>query len=482
MELKSRIQELMQFLTHDIVERDSFIHIIFLSFLTNQSIYVYGRSGTGKSLLVRRVTKAFATNKTLKFGKRIQALPENLDEYEVMYFADFDRSEEEIKKILRIAFYELNEKALVITGCSRPERVFSEIGVLDKLNIALQLPEFLSAESLKQIFSTPYSDTSFEIPKELQITSEEKTSWIREANKITLSEDVLNFIGKLSEDCDKNHIYVSIRQWKEWILILKMIALCNERNEVILTDAFFFGMPIWNRTRNNDAMAECFFTRLEEVLLVNIPAVGNIESESERMRQTAEHLLNATDDIYETQMFAGESCIKYSVTIASESVPLYVPENYIGTHEEFHPINELRQKEKRVLCNFNGTSVCSISIDASVKSSGLRSSSYGTGKYEHFARLPAKILQMANPEKREANQKALQEFALSVESSIEDYVQAMISLKAIYKKMKFYTEDPFFNRKFYNKIQGLIKQKFEQSNKMIQMLKEVRSFLESAAV
>ena len=43
--------------------------------------------------------------------------------------------------------------------------------------------------------------------------------------------------------------------------------------------------------------------------------------------------------------------------------------------------------------------------------------------------------------------------------------------------MQSYPEDPFFNSEYYNKIQEMIKHKFEQANKMIQLLKEVRLFM-----
>lgn len=481
MGLKERIRLLMQTLNDGIVEREVFLQIIFLSILTNRPIYVCGRKGSGKSLLVSRVKQAFFDNKTLRFGRRFFTLPEKFDNFDMVHFRDFDGENTETKKALQIVFQEFNGKPILITGHRRPESALSEAGIIDSITIAVNLPDTISAKSLKQLLTSQYDEDSFNVPKELQIKPEEKKEWLTQIKKIKISEDVLDLIGRISDTCAQNQIYISISKWKGLLNILKTMAYCNERNEVILTDAFILGMPIWTRSRNKNILIPEFFNHFESILLKDIPIAENVELEAEQLRSTAEHLLNATADIYETVEYAKTSCVKYSVTIAGETVPLYAPEEHIGTHESFHPFNELRQKEKRVLCNFNGSSICSISIDSSVKGVGLRSMASTTaGKsYEHFARLPAKVIEINNQEKLQNNQKAFEDFRHSLDVSVENYAAAMIQLKSIYKSLKTYTEDPFFNSEYYHKIQGIIKYKFEQSNKMIQLLKEVRLFMDA---
>lgn len=481
MELKERIRNLMKTLNNGIVERDVFLQIIFLSILTNRPIYVCGRMGSGKSLLISRVKQAFFENRTLRFGRRHLTLPEKFDDFDMVHFRDFDGENTETKKALQIVFQEFDDKPIIITGHRRAESTLSEAGIIDSVTISLSIPDSVSAEGLKHLLSSYYDESSFEIPKELQIKPEEKTAWLSQIKKVKISDEVLELIGKLNDTCAEHQIYVSISKWKGLLNLLKTIAFCNERDEVCLTDTFLLGMPIWTRSRNKDILMPEFFKHFESILLKDIPIVGNVEEEEEQLRSTAEHLLNATADIYDTVSFANTSCIKYTVTIAGETVPLYAPEEYIGTHESFHPFNELRQKEKRVLCNFNGSSICTISIDSSVKGTGLRSmaSSMTTKSFEHFARLPAKVIEVNNLEKITANQKAFEEFRQYLDSAVENYASAMIQLKTIYKSLKSYTDDPFYNSEYYHKIQGIIKHKFEQSNKMIQLLKEVRLFMDS---
>ena len=479
MALKGRISDLMKALCNDIVERDVFLQIIFLCLFTNQPINICGRSGSGKSLLVRRAKHAFHNNKALLFGRRFLSLPEKLDDFDMVLFQDFDGDNIETKKTLQIIFQEFENKPILITGTRRPESTLSDAGIIDSITVSLSLPEHISSDSLKLLLSTTHDENAFSIPEELQISTEEKKQWLSEIRDISISEDVLNLIGKMSETCIDHKIYISISKWKGLLNLLKALAFFNDRKEVILTDAFLLGMPIWTRNRNKEILVPEFFNHFESILLKDIPLIGEIETESLNMRLTAERFLNASADLYDTIQFAGESCIKYSITIAGETVPLYVPETYISTNESFHPFNELRQKEKRALCNFNGTAICSISIDSSVKGIGLRSMATSTiaKSFEHFARLPAKVLEVNNPEKKAQNQKAFDEFKQSLDSSAEAYAHAMIQLKSIYKSMQSYPEDPFFNSEYYNKIQEMIKHKFEQANKMIQLLKEVRLFM-----
>ncbi len=481
MAVKERIKSLMKALQQGIVERDVFLQIIFLSILTNQPIYIFGRPGSGKSLLVKRAKQAFAAKRTLRFGKRFRTLPDKLEAFDLVYFMSFDGSDEETRNAANIVFQEFEDRPIILSGSRRPESNLSEAGVIDSINISLSLPETLKPESLKQLLSASFDEEGYDIPEELKVTPEEKKLWLSEINKVTISSTVLDLIGRFSAACDDARIYVSVRRWKKFLRMLKMIAFCNDRSQVELTDTFLLGMPIWSRARNNAELNARFLTVVEEIMLQGIPDVGNIEESSVQLRQTAEHLMNASDDVFDTVEYAGELCLKHTIKISGESFPLYVPERYIGTHESFNPYNELRQKEKHVLCNFEGSTECTVSIDTVVKGVGLRSSANApVGKtFEKFAKLPSRVLELNNPQKQQENREAFENFRKSIDGSMENFANAMIRLKTIYKDLKSYPDDPFFNAEYYARIQALIKNKFEQASAMIQLLKDVRSFMDA---
>lgn len=482
MALKERINSLLVALKNGIVERDAFLQIIFLSILTNQPIYIFGRSGSGKSLLVKRAKQAFKANNTLFFGKRDRVLPEQISEYDMVQFVGFDGAESLTQKAIKIILQEFEDKPIILSGERRAESTLSEAGIIDAINISLALPESLKSVSLQKLLGSSFDNDAYVIPEELKVSPEEKKLWLSEVDKIAVSPVVLELIGKFSEMCYDNRVYISVRRWKKLLRMLKTIAYFNDRKEVILTDSFLLGMPIWSRGRNNEVLMAKFFECVEEILLRDIPEMENVENAAAELMRNAEHLMNASDDIYDTIDYAGEKCLTYNVKFAGESYPLYVPERYIGTHEQFSPFNELRQKERHVLCNFEGSTECAISIDTSVRGIGLRSSSNSpAGKtFERFAKIPAKALELNNPEKHKANCEAFEAFRASLDESMENFATSMIRLKSTYKDLKVYTEDPFFNPEFYGRLQGMIKLKFEHANKMIGLLKDVRTFMDSA--
>ena len=59
MTLTTRIQNLMQALCQEFPERQDRLQLGFLAAINNESFYLYGRTGSGKNFMVRRLLSAF---------------------------------------------------------------------------------------------------------------------------------------------------------------------------------------------------------------------------------------------------------------------------------------------------------------------------------------------------------------------------------------------------------------------------------------
>ena len=103
MTLTKRISELMQVITASIPEREFCIQLGFLTTLVGEPFYLYGRSGSGKSLVIDRITAAFKNVKSLKLGKREQELPKALESFDLIIFQSFNPFEEKSKSNVHIA-------------------------------------------------------------------------------------------------------------------------------------------------------------------------------------------------------------------------------------------------------------------------------------------------------------------------------------------------------------------------------------------
>ena len=176
------------------------------------------------------------------------------------------------------------------------------------------------------------------------------------------------------------------------------------------------------------------------------------------------------------------------MTIAGESTPLYVPIRYIETEGDFNPYNELRQIEKRVRCNYHGTSNCSIAIDSAVKGIGLRTnvvrssnSTLKTGKFEDYATLPTYILSENDPEIIAQKKAQREDIRKEVNEAMERESKTLLGLRDTYRNLKQNRNQLFCNQQLFDEILGQIKEKFDTTAALISKIKDAHAKLDSKA-
>ena len=121
MTLTKRISELMASLVVGVPEREFQIQLGFLVALLGESFYLYGRSGSGKALILERWVAAFKNAKALKIGSREQDMPANLDSYDIIQFLTYDPRNEKIKDNVRITLEDHGKASVILSGEMRPE-------------------------------------------------------------------------------------------------------------------------------------------------------------------------------------------------------------------------------------------------------------------------------------------------------------------------------------------------------------------------
>jgi MoxR-like ATPase len=186
--------------------------------------------------------------------------------------------------------------------------------------------------------------------------------------------------------------------------------------------------------------------------------------------------------LYETKPFNGEKCLVYRITVAGESAPLYAPLKFIETDKDFHPYNELRQVEKRVLCNYHGTSNCTITIDPQIRTSGLRcavnqANITPTSKFEDYASLPTYILMENAPEV--IDQKKIDRDILNdeIKKSMDRETANLVALRNIYKQFNESKDDLFCFTQMFNDVQSAIKTQFDRTAETIKTIKQANDII-----
>ena len=223
MNLTKRISELMASLVTGIPEREFQIQLGFLASLLGEPFYLYGRSGSGKGLILERLVAAFKNAKALKIGSREQDMPDNLGSYDFIQFLAYDPRDEKTKDNAKIAMEDHGKASVIFSGEMRPEDALCRGEIIDAMTLSIVLPENISPSSLCELLKTQGDVTSTRVSPGLSVTAEEKAQWNEEIKKVVLSDDALKVIAGVVEICDENHIYVSVRKWISLANIMKAI-------------------------------------------------------------------------------------------------------------------------------------------------------------------------------------------------------------------------------------------------------------------
>lgn len=486
MTLKERIAKLMDELAVGIPEREYCIQLAFLTMIIGEPFYIYGRSGSGKAIVLDRLIAAFKNAKALKVGRRQQDIPAKLSDYDIVLFQSYDPSNENMKNWVQIALQDRDGTPLIVSGDIRPEVALTRGDIIDKLALTVSLPDSISPEGLCSLLTTPEDVTATNVDASLTITRDEFEKWDEDIRKVNFSQDSLSMIGKLAELCDKNNIYVSIKKWLVLSKLAKAAAFFNGRNETSLMDTSFLGTGIWGRTITNNVMTDGFKKIAVEILLKNIPEVLEARYDADNLLRRIKRILFTTNNSYDTREYAGETCVSYKINIAGESTPIYVPLRYIETEEDFNPYNELRQVEKRIRCNFHNTTSCSVAIDSSIKGVGLRtntiranSPNFKPGKFEDYATLPTYILKENDPDIIAQKKAEAEEIRKEINDTMGKETKYLMQLRDIYRDLKKNRNELFCGPQLFDEILNQIKDIFETTSGIIGKIKEAHEMLAS---
>lgn len=490
MTLKKRITELMEQLSAGIPEREYHIQLAFLTMIICEPFYIYGRSGSGKALILDRLVAAFKSAKVIKIGRRQQEVPSRFNAYDIIIFQSYNPSNQNIKDWVQIALQDRDHIPLIVSGDIRPEVALTRGEIIDKLALTVTLPDSISPESLCKLLTAQDDLMATNVDPELAISHEEFIEWDSKIQNVLFSQDSLTMIGKLAELCDKNNIYVSVKKWLVLSKIAKASAFFNDRTETNLMDTFFLGTNIWGRTVTNNVVIEGFKSIAVEILLKDIPAVLGERFNAQDLLARIKRNLFTSNNAYDTHEFAGETCVTYKVTIAGESTPLYVPLRYIETEEDFNPYNELKKVETRVRCNFHNTTSCSIAIDSSVKGVGLRTNAmrptsgttFKSGKFEVYATLPTYILRENDPDIIAQKKVQIEEIRKETNEAMESEMKNLLRLRDVYRDLKKNRNELFCNPRLFDEILNQIKDIFDETNVIIGKIKEAHEMLASKGI
>ena len=312
MEIKERIQLLLSEMNRGVYEKEAEIGLSLLAALAGESILLLGPPGVAKSMVARRLKRAFVDARAFEYLMSRFSTPDEIfgpvsisrlkesDKYEravdgylptadVVFLDEIWKAGPAIQNTLLTVINEklfrngdtelkLPLKLLVAASNELPTQGEGLEALWDRFLIRIISTCVKQEEAFYQMLLDDDDEEEQEACR-WQISDEEYAGWQKEIRQIKVSAEVLSCITEIRKNLEKveiqgsevhRNVYVSDRRWKNIVKLLKASAFIHGRKEVCLTDLLPVYHCLWNEPE------ECADIRQIVVRALFVPYVKEI--------------------------------------------------------------------------------------------------------------------------------------------------------------------------------------------------------------
>ena len=287
MKIKERIQLLLEDMNRGVYEKETEIGLSLLAALAGESILLLGPPGVAKSMVARRLKRAFVNAKAFEYLMSRFSTPDEIfgpvsisrlkssDKYErsidgylptadVVFLDEIWKAGPAIQNTLLTVINEklfrngdmelkLPLKLLVAASNELPTQGEGLEALWDRFLIRVVSTCVKQEESFRQMLLDDSDEE--ETTSRWQISNEEYNEWQKKIKQITISPEVLSCITTIRKNLEKveiegsevhRTIYVSDRRWKNIVRLLKTSAFIHNREEVDMIDMLPIYHCLWN--------------------------------------------------------------------------------------------------------------------------------------------------------------------------------------------------------------------------------------------
>lgn len=390
---KNKIQKLKETLSQGLLEKDEIVSLVLLCMIAGKSVFLYGPPGTAKSLISRRVSCAFDSNRFFDYLMNRFSTPEEvfgplkLSELRqdrlvrsvegFLPSADFAFLDEIWKSspaILNSLLTIINEKqfrngkdnikvplrGLVAASNELPQKGQSLEALYDRFIMRLIVPPLKQRANFKKLLqsknisdkvavSENFSNDELEAIKAQSIAVSIPNNVIEVMELLRLKIDDFNAQNAKSAESkntestsakddlsnvsdSKEPIYISERRWVAVMEILRFCAVLNDRDFVDISDLLLLKHCLWS----NENECEIIERLLGESLVASAPKVATDERKYNKLKKEVELILN-DKSICDTETIKGKRFIKFTKTLTTPSgtktIDIYANEAYLEDTE-----------------------------------------------------------------------------------------------------------------------------------------------------
>lgn len=288
MEIKERIRLLLTEMNRGVYEKETEIGLSLLAALAGESILLLGPPGVAKSMVARRLKKAFVNARAFEYLMSRFSTPDEIfgpvsisrlkvsDKYEraiegylptadVVFLDEIWKAGPAIQNTLLTVINEklfrngdaelkLPLKLLVAASNELPTQGEGLEALWDRFLIRVISTCVKQEEAFYQMLLDD-GDGQDDQPCQWQITDEEYARWQKEIKQVQVPSEVLACITEIRKNLGKveiqgsdihRDVYVSDRRWKNIVKLMKTSAFIHGRMEVCLTDILPIYHCLWN--------------------------------------------------------------------------------------------------------------------------------------------------------------------------------------------------------------------------------------------
>jgi MoxR-like ATPase len=424
--MKTRIKNLIDALSNGLYERQEIIAVALLSALSGQSIFLYGLPGTAKSLIARRLSKAFKDSTHFEYLMQRFSTPEDVfgpvsiqelkqDKYirktkgylPTADLAFLDEIWKSSPAILNTLLTIINErifrngeteepvplKALIAASNETPPPSQGLEALYDRFVMRVILNPMKERANFESLLDGDSVLADIHISDKLQFSHAEWQTLLTEIPTVKISKEVMDIIHSIRislEEYNKNNektaVYVSDRRWQKIALVLKTSAYLCGRQVVIPVDALIIRHCLWTLAENWEPIEEIIESCVRDFGVANKQALDKWLSDYNDLDIGVKDTFFYTENIYDTEDIGGKQCFQIIVNIQKHqyqefvNIKRYASIEHIGNKDEFFVVDEDGKVDDRIVCTFDGGKTCTVKINTDIKQygwdSGYKSNSY----------------------------------------------------------------------------------------------------------